>query len=165
MQTRRQVLKGVLGAVGVAVVAEQAAAGPLGAATGGEANADIFANLPDLQGTRVLHVAPVVAGAVPLILEGPSGPYQVDVCRASASGARGIAKSGRLELFVHNGGRGDVATASEHVLAMRALATELSRREAAGARIPQLLTWRERQELVRGNEYTVDVLASYLAGR
>jgi hypothetical protein len=131
----------------------------------GLAPSELFAELPPLAGCRVVHVGAILAGAVPLVLEGPAGLFQVDVCRLGTKGARGLAQSRSLEFFVHNGGRGDRLSSPEQIRAVRALAAELERRELAGARIPELSSWVERQEIVTGSGLEIEVVESYVNER
>jgi hypothetical protein len=174
MYSRRAALKGVVGVVGVAVAMESANAAPRTAPDtstrtntnlGPASSLALFSELPALGDTFVRYVGEELAGAVPLVLHGPHGYFQVDVCKADLSGRRGVAQSRSLDLFVHNGGRGDVATSTEHIVALRKLAAELERRERTGVNAPPLLNWTERQRLIRGDDYTVDVLSAYLAER
>src|SRR5262245_19607094 len=85
---------------------------------------DLLADLPRLDRCRVVAVHPLLVGALPVVLEGPEGRFQVDICRRAES-ACGVAQSLSLDLFVHNGGDGNKATTREQILAIRALAAEL----------------------------------------
>jgi hypothetical protein len=158
MHSRRGFIAGALGFIGASSLSVAASAEQL-------PPSDLFEDLPVLAGCRVVHVAPVLAGAVPLVLEGPSGLFQVDVCRLGKTGARGMASNRSLEFFVHNGGRGDRQSSPEQIRAVRALAEELDRRELAGARVPELSNWVERQELVTGSGLEIEVVSSYVNER
>lgn len=104
----------------------------------------LLEDLPLFHRCKVVRVHSPVFGAIPIVLDGPEGSFQVDLCRRGES-ARGVAQSPSLDLFVHNGGNGSKATTREQILAVRALASELGAREGHGFAIPQLSTWDQRQ--------------------
>ncbi|HWA72736.1 MAG TPA: hypothetical protein VG937_10390 [Polyangiaceae bacterium] len=115
---------------------------------------DLLLRLPPLHTCRVAAAHPVLFGAVPIVLAGPSGLFQVDLCRRSDV-ARGVAQSRSFDLFVHNGGDGRKATTREQILAVRALAAELDAREGAGCEMPMLLSWEERRLQAGGRALSV----------
>ena len=162
MLSRRAVLVAGLASPGVVLASATARASdtdvPLTASEG--ALPELFRNLPELAGCRVVDVRPVLLGAVPIVIEGAGQRVQVDICRRGSDGARGVASSRSFEAFVHNGGDGSKETLSDHIRALRALMQELDRREAAGARVPQLLSWAERQRGAPGAIFCIEDAAS-----
>lgn len=90
-------------------------------------------------------VHPVRMGAVPIVLRTASGArFQVDVLRRDDA-TRGVAQTETLSLFLANRGDGSTATDEEQGLGAMALAEAIARSEARGARMPALLTMRERR--------------------
>jgi hypothetical protein len=112
---------------------------------GGDALLGDLAPGTRLDAWRVVAVHRPTAGAIPVILEGPDGErFQVDVMRRDPAGPDGVAVTPSLSLSLANRGDGRTATPESHGLGARALAEALARREAAGARVPRLLTLAER---------------------
>jgi hypothetical protein len=99
-------------------------------------------------GSIVTSVGPVTLGALPVRLTDSEGRgFTVDLLRYDPE-TPGVARAGSLSAFVSNDGDGVLATHEEHGLAAMAIASLLAARESAGARLPSLLTLRERS-LVR----------------
>jgi len=98
-------------------------------------------------GCLVHEVGPVKHGSVPVTFTDATGEFfVVDVLRHDPA-TPGVARAGSLAVFMNVGARadaGDRPTIEEHGLAAMALATELSRREEAGAKVPALRTLSER---------------------
>jgi hypothetical protein len=91
-------------------------------------------------------VHPVRMGAVPIVLRTATGArFQVDLLRRDDA-TRGVAQTEMLSLFLANRGDGSTATDEEQGLGAMALAEAIGRSEARGARMPALLTMRERRE-------------------
>ena len=111
--------------------------------------AALFAELGP--GTRldrwtIVAVHPVRHGALPVVLRaGDGAPYQIDVLSRDSAGPPGVAQTRALSLFVVNRGDGDTPTDEEQGLGAMALAQALAEREAAGASLPTLSTFAERQ--------------------
>lgn len=93
----------------------------------------------------IVAIHGVHLGAIPVMLRAPRGDqFQVDVLKRGA-GPSGVGNSKRLSVFLANGGDGRRPSGNEHGLGAMALAAALSRREAAGTRLPsELLTFGER---------------------
>jgi hypothetical protein len=95
-------------------------------------------------------VGPIVNGGVTVTLRARDGStFHVDVLEHDAA-APGVARAGSLAVYVENGGAGGTATDEEQGLGAMALARVLARREAAGMRVPVLLTIRQRAPLMAG---------------
>ncbi len=93
---------------------------------------------------RVVEVRPLWMGAIPILMETPSGArFQLDVLRARSSDD-GVGRAPGLAVFVSNGGDGSLRTDERQGLAAMALGARLSRRLREGARVPTLLTFEER---------------------
>jgi hypothetical protein len=95
----------------------------------------------------VTSVGPTELGALPVRLEDKDGrSFQVDLLRHDPA-TPGVARAGSLDAFVCNDGAGVRTTEEEHGLAAMAIAAHLAALESSGARLPSLLTLRERAEL------------------
>ena len=82
----------------------------------------------DLQGWYVADVGQVALGAIPVVVSNRATGEQlnIEVC-ASGSRANPVASSKRFDLFVANGGSGNVRTHRDHVIVARALSRKLDR--------------------------------------
>jgi hypothetical protein len=92
---------------------------------------------------RIVRIAPLTAGAVPVVLEGEGGvQFQVDVLRRSSARGNpaGIASTKHFELYLANGGDGVLRTDEVCGLGAMALAAALRGVEAPAG----LLSMRER---------------------
>jgi hypothetical protein len=86
---------------------------------------------------------------MPVLLRAPDGSqFSVDILRYDRK-SPGVARGGRLAVYLNNGGRGDKASVEQHGLGAMALAAWLSRREARGCPVPSLLTLRKRAPRLR----------------
>ena len=154
-------------AAGAATATAAASAGRIAGATAGRVAADaepaaVASNVvPDPEVARFLGdvragaridrwvveaVHPVRMGAVPIVLRTASGArFQVDVLRRDDA-TRGVAHTETLSLFLANRGDGSTATDEEQGLGAMALAEAIAQSEARGARMPALLTMRERRD-------------------
>ena len=98
----------------------------------------------ELAKCRVVEVRPLWMGAIPILLETPSGArFQLDVLRAKSS-EDGVGRAPGLAVFVTNGGDGSTRTDERQGLAAMALGARIARRLREGARVPTLLTFEER---------------------
>lgn len=119
------------------------------------AGADVQAYLGDLVGQRlgpytVVSIGALDRGGIPVVLATPAGQaFRVDVLRLEPGVDRtGIGEASAVSVYLRNGGDGATATDEEQGLGAMALASELTRRERAGAKPPSaLLTMSERQAL------------------
>jgi hypothetical protein len=161
VSARRSFLKTGVAGLGVALLPATASAEAVPSPTHAEIPA-LLTDLPPLDRCRVVRVHAPLFGAVPIVLEGPEGMFQVDVCRRGDC-ARGVAQSPSLDFFVHNGGNGSKATSPEQILAVRALASELAVRESSGLAVPELSTWEQRQQLTARRTFSVLGLAPTVA--
>ena len=85
-----------------------------------------------LSGTRwrILAIAPLQAGRLPLELADPSGPrIPVEVLRRSDDAPPGIAQTPTLAIYLRNNGDGQSPTDPRAEQAAKALATALTQRE------------------------------------
>ena len=101
----------------------------------------------------VVSIHDPVEGAIPVVLTTASGQtFQLDVLRRARDddAVPSVATTSSFEVSVCNGGDGAHATDEEQGLAAVALAELLVRREAAGAKVPALLTLREREQRAAG---------------
>lgn len=105
-------------------------------------------------GWTVSAIHPVTLGAIPVILEGAHGKFQLDVLRRAENGPSGIGNSERLSVFLCNQGDGGKRTHEDHGLAAMALAEQLKAREAS-LDLSGLLTLEERQAQHRGGAFVV----------
>jgi hypothetical protein len=148
-RARRHFLQGMLFAGGALALGAGAlgrrskkARGPFVAAD------DLFAELRTgtcIERWTIVAVCERTGGIIPVVMAGADGEtFQVDIARRDPNGARGVAETKTLALYLSNGGRGDTATVEEHGLGVMALAARLARREAQGAVAPELLTLDER---------------------
>jgi hypothetical protein len=97
----------------------------------------------------VVKVGEVVAGGMPVLLRGRDGSqFGVDILRYDRR-SPGVARGGRLAVYLNNGGKGEKASVEEHGLGAMALAAWLAKREARGRPVPSLLTLRERAPRLR----------------
>ena len=105
---------------------------------------------------KVVAVHDVHMGAVPVVLATRFGKrFQVDVLRKSAGGARGVAETGSVALFLSNGGRGSLRTSEEQGRGALALAAALASREQSGACAPALLSHADRSKRHPNGGYRV----------
>jgi hypothetical protein len=96
----------------------------------------------------VAKVGEVVAGGVPVLLRAPDGTqFEVDILRHDRR-TPGVARGGRLAVYLNNGGTGITASNETHGLGAMALAHWLARRESRGCTVPALLTLRQRAPLL-----------------
>lgn len=94
-------------------------------------------------------IHPLARGAVTMTLADATGArFAVEVLRYDPA-VPGVARAGSLAVYVSNGGGGTATTDEAHGLAAMALAAEIARREAAGARVPSLVTMSARGERAR----------------
>lgn len=92
----------------------------------------------------LVEVGAACEGAIPIRLSDNAGrAFEVEVMRFDPA-APGIARAGSMAVYLRNGGNGSKASEEEHGLAAMAIAAEIARREAAGARAPVLASVRER---------------------
>lgn len=104
---------------------------------------------------RVVEVRPLLLGAIPIVMETPTGArFQLDVLRAQASGD-GVGKAPGLAVFVSNGGDGSTRTDETQGLAAMALGAMIARRLHEGARVPTLLSFEERAGRFPGGIFAV----------
>jgi hypothetical protein len=147
--TRREAFLG-LGTVGAAVamggVVEAA-----GAMNSAGAPTVRHASSTDVPAGTKLHESTLVGvleardGTIPIVLADRHGAeFEVEVMRFDAS-MPGVARAGSLAVYMNNGGNGDTATHEEHGLAAMALAAEIARREAGGAKVAKLVSLAERR--------------------
>jgi hypothetical protein len=93
---------------------------------------------------RVVEVRPLLLGALPIVMETPTGErFQLDVLRAQSS-SDGVGRAPGLAVFVTNGGNGRTRTDETQGLAAMALGAVIARRLHEGARVPELLSFEER---------------------
>jgi hypothetical protein len=104
---------------------------------------------PELQlGTQVgrctlVSIRGVEDGRVPVVLRAPGGhEFMVDVLRHDPQ-TPGIARAGRLGVYIRNGGSGSKATHEEEGLGAMALADLLAEREGRGLDVPRLASLRD----------------------
>jgi hypothetical protein len=123
-------------------------AAPLAVVTRGEASLS-EPPFPELElGTRVgqctlVSIRAVEDGRVPVVLRAPDGhEFVIDVLRHDP-GAPGIARAGKLGVYVRNGGGGSKATHEEEGLGAMAFAELLAGREESGLHTPRLATLRD----------------------
>lgn len=92
-------------------------------------------------GFRVVAMYEAFHGALPFVLEGEGARFQIDVLRpaSDASGIRGVFTTGNFNLFV----RGAGGPTQER--GARALGLALERRLRAGAQLPELATYEQRE--------------------
>jgi hypothetical protein len=96
----------------------------------------------------VLKVGEVVAGGIPVLLQAPNGSqFGVDILRHDRR-TPGVARGGRLAVYLNNGGTGGTASNETHGLGAMALAGWLARRESHGCPVPSLLTLKQRAPLL-----------------
>jgi hypothetical protein len=157
MLGRRKFL-GTVGATAVALAAARtlrgvgsrpAAIGGKAALPGGGAAAGALAEAgvrPSARfaGCEILGVERAADGAFGVRFADRSGkPFDVDLL-AFDPRTPGVARAGSLAVYMNNHGNGATATIEEHGLAAMALARHLSRREAAGIKLPVMPALRER---------------------
>jgi hypothetical protein len=107
---------------------------------------------------RIAEVHDVRCGALPIVLQSPSGEtFQVDVLRREAGliAVDGVASTAHLSLYVVNGGNGRRRTNEEQGLGAIALALSLAAREKQVSQLPRLLTLRERSRHFPDGPYGV----------
>jgi hypothetical protein len=168
--SRRQLLRAVgvgLGAAVLATAPKRVAAGDVARelvpkpnppsptavphAQSGSEVASLFGDLvpgAKLAGCTIVSVHDPVAGAIPVVFTTSTGRvFQLDVLRrpTEVDAPRTVASNAAFEVSVCNGGKGEHATDEEQGLAALALADALSLRVARGAKVPALLTLRERE--------------------
>jgi hypothetical protein len=102
------------------------------------AGESVDANLQLAGGFRVVATYAVFHGALPFVLEGEGTRFQIDVLRPG-SGARGVFTTGNFDLFVHGAG------GPTQERGARALGLALERQLRAGAQLPELATYEERE--------------------
>ena len=106
---------------------------------------DYFAGLEGLElaGSTVTKVGLIEHGGVAIELVDPEGAsFIVDVLRSDPR-TPGVAETRAIAVYTRVG-RGQRPTNERHGLAAMRLAYELGRRQDAGARVPALLTLRQR---------------------
>ncbi len=145
--TRREAFLG-LGTAGAAVVVGGALAGAVDTTDAHVVRGLYSTAIP--AGTR-LHESTLVSvsderdGTVPIVLADRHGTeFEVEVMRFDAA-TPGVARAGSLAVYMNNGGDGDTATHEDHGLAAMALAAEIARREAGGAKVATLVSLAERR--------------------
>ena len=162
LRTRREILTTLgLGLAGAAVLSRAGGAGALkglggrpspaaqpvgasGSAAAGEGGATAFAPGTALGPCTVVRVAGLEDGAIPIILASADGrKCEVDVMRFDPK-VPGIARAGSMAIYLANNGDGEKPSDEAHGLGALALAAELARREASGAKVPALKTITER---------------------
>jgi hypothetical protein len=95
----------------------------------------------------IVAVHDTKVGGIPVVLASRDGVrFQLDVMRRDdSSGApSAIANTPSLSVFLLNRGDGSLATVEQQGLAAMALAAAMAQRESEGARVPELLSLRER---------------------
>jgi hypothetical protein len=147
MLGRRKFL-GNVGATAAVLTAAKTLAGGANAQTGpGARNALAAAELrPNARfGTcEVVSVETTEDGAVRVRLADSAGePFEIELLGYDPH-APGVARAGSLSVYMNNRGRGTAATIEEHGLAAMAIAQNLARAEAAGAKLPVLPRLLER---------------------
>lgn len=96
----------------------------------------------------VVRVGEALAGGVPVLLQARDGTqFGVDILRHERL-TPGVARGGRLAVYLNNGGTGFTASNEAHGLGAMALGRWLARRESRGCSVPALLTLRQRTPLL-----------------
>ncbi len=107
----------------------------------------------------VAEIGQVALGAIPVMLRNEMSGEQlnIEVCSRGAR-ANAVASSARFDLFVANGGSGNVRTSPDHVVVARALGRKLDRevREVPAG----VLTMSDRQSKHRELYETCDDIAN-----
>lgn len=107
------------------------------------ATTDLAGELELAGGFRIVRARDLHFGALPFVIEGEGLRFQVDALRRNPSGVSGVYDSNRFSLFVADGAT--AFTAPTRVRGARALGAALERRVSAGAELPTLATFEERQ--------------------
>jgi hypothetical protein len=153
--TRREVLLGIVAAAGGAYALRSTDGATFLRAHARAARKAAVASIAkgystDLEaGTKfgtctLASIAPECDGAIQITLTDSAGAaFVVEAMRHDAA-APGVARAGSLAVYLRNGGDGSTASHEEHGLAAMAVASEIARRQAAGARVQALATVRER---------------------